>query len=154
MFRLMFFEPRIPQNTGNAIRLVAGTGCELHLVGPLGFDMSEPKLKRAGLDYHDLASVTVHQDLPSAWSALAPERVFAFTAHATRSYADVAYQPGDVLLFGPEPTGLPDDVLNDPHVTDQLRIPMIPGRRSLNLANAAAVTMYEAWRQHDYQGSV
>ncbi|MBW4778306.1 MULTISPECIES: tRNA (cytidine(34)-2'-O)-methyltransferase [Nocardiaceae] len=154
MFRLMFFEPRIPQNTGNAIRLVAGTGCELHLVGPLGFDMSEPKLKRAGLDYHDLASVTVHQDLPSAWSALAPERVFAFTAHATRSYADVAYQPGDVLLFGPEPTGLPDDVLTDPHVTDQLRIPMIPGRRSLNLANAAAVTMYEAWRQHDYQGSV
>ncbi|CAB4879001.1 unannotated protein [freshwater metagenome] len=150
----MFFEPRIPQNTGNAIRLVAGTGCELHLVGPLGFDMSEPKLKRAGLDYHDLASVTVHQDLRSAWSALAPERVFAFTAHATRSYADVAYQPGDVLLFGPEPTGLPDDVLNDPHVTDQLRIPMIPGRRSLNLANAAAVTMYEAWRQHDYQGSV
>ncbi|MBJ7350334.1 MAG: tRNA (cytidine(34)-2'-O)-methyltransferase, partial [Rhodococcus sp.] len=136
MFRLMFFEPRIPQNTGNAIRLVAGTGCELHLVGPLGFDMSEPKLKRAGLDYHDLASVTVHQDLPSAWSALAPERVFAFTAHATRSYADVAYQPGDVLLFGPEPTGLPDDVLTDPHVTDQLRIPMIPGRRSLNLANA------------------
>ncbi|MBY4204895.1 tRNA (cytidine(34)-2'-O)-methyltransferase [Rhodococcus fascians] len=150
----MFFEPRIPQNTGNAIRLVAGTGCELHLVGPLGFDMSEPKLKRAGLDYHDLASVTVHQDLPSAWSALAPERVFAFTARATRSYADVAYQPGDVLLFGPEPTGLPDDVLTDPHVTDQLRIPMIPGRRSLNLANAAAVTMYEAWRQHDYQGSV
>ncbi|MBY4384732.1 tRNA (cytidine(34)-2'-O)-methyltransferase [Rhodococcus fascians] len=150
----MFFEPRIPQNTGNAIRLVAGTGCELHLVGPLGFDMSEPKLKRAGLDYHDLASVTVHQDLPSAWSALAPERVFAFTAHATRSYADVAYQPGDVLLFGPEPTGLPDDILTDPHVTDQLRIPMIPGRRSLNLANAAAVTMYEAWRQHDYQGSV
>ncbi|MBY4213176.1 tRNA (cytidine(34)-2'-O)-methyltransferase [Rhodococcus fascians] len=150
----MFFEPRIPQNTGNAIRLVAGTGCELHLVGPLGFDMSEPKLKRAGLDYHDLASVTVHQDLPSAWSTLAPERVFAFTAHATRSYADVAYQPGDVLLFGPEPTGLPDDVLTDPHVTDQLRIPMIPGRRSLNLANAAAVTMYEAWRQHDYQGSV
>ncbi|WP_176460749.1 MULTISPECIES: tRNA (cytidine(34)-2'-O)-methyltransferase [Nocardiaceae] len=154
MFRLMFFEPRIPQNTGNAIRLVAGTGCELHLVGPLGFDMSEPKLKRAGLDYHDLASVTVHTDLPSAWAALAPTRVFAYTAHADRSYADVAYEPGDVLLFGPEPTGLPDDVLDDPHVTDRLRIPMIPGRRSLNLANAAAVTMYEAWRQHGYEGSV
>ncbi len=150
----MFFEPRIPQNTGNAIRLVAGTGCELHLVGPLGFDMSEPKLKRAGLDYHDLASVTVHRDLPSAWAALAPTRVFAYTAHATRSYADVAYEPGDVLLFGPEPTGLPDEVLDDPHVSDRLRIPMIPGRRSLNLANAAAVTMYEAWRQHGYQGSV
>ncbi|MDI6628609.1 MAG: tRNA (cytidine(34)-2'-O)-methyltransferase [Rhodococcus sp. (in: high G+C Gram-positive bacteria)] len=154
MFRLMFFEPRIPQNTGNAIRLVAGTGCELHLVGPLGFDMSEPKLKRAGLDYHDLASVTVHDNLPSAWAALAPTRVFAYTAHAVRSYADVAYEPGDVLLFGPEPTGLPDDVLDDPHVTDRLRIPMIPGRRSLNLANAAAVTMYEAWRQHGYEGSV
>lgn len=150
----MFFEPRIPQNTGNAIRLVAGTGCELHLVGPLGFDMSEPKLKRAGLDYHDLASVTVHRDLPSAWAALAPTRVFAYTAHATRSYADVTYEPGDVLLFGPEPTGLPDEVLDDPHVSDRLRIPMIPGRRSLNLANAAAVTMYEAWRQHGYQGSV
>ncbi|OZC53454.1 tRNA (uridine(34)/cytosine(34)/5-carboxymethylaminomethyluridine(34)-2'-O)-methyltransferase TrmL [Rhodococcus sp. WWJCD1] len=150
----MFFEPRIPQNTGNAIRLVAGTGCELHLVGPLGFDMSEPKLKRAGLDYHDLASVTVHRDLQSAWSALAPTRVFAYTAHATRSYADVAYEPGDVLLFGPEPTGLPDEVLDDPHVSDRLRIPMIPGRRSLNLANAAAVTMYEAWRQHGYEGSV
>ena len=100
------------------------------------------------------ASVTVHADLSSAWSALAPTRVFAYTAHAARSYADVAYEPGDVLLFGPEPTGLPDDVLDDPHVTDRLRIPMIPGRRSLNLANAAAVTMYEAWRQHGYEGSV
>ncbi len=154
VFRLMFFEPRIPQNTGNAIRLVAGTGCELHLVGPLGFDMSEPKLKRAGLDYHDLASVTVHENLEAAWDVLQPERVFAYTAHATRYHADVAYTPGDVLMFGPEPTGLPDEVLEDDHVTDRLRIPMIPGRRSLNLANAAAVVMYEAWRQHGFEGSV
>lgn len=148
----MFHEPRIPPNTGNAIRLVAGTGCELHLVEPLGFDMSEPKLRRAGLDYHDLASVTVHPDLASAWVSLTPDRVFAFTAHATTSYADVAYRPGDVLLFGPEPTGLARDVLDDPHVTAQLRIPMVAGRRSLNLANAAAVAVYEAWRQHDFRG--
>lgn len=150
----MFFQPRIPQNTGNAIRLVAGTGCELHLVGPLGFDMSEPKLKRAGLDYHDLASVTVHENLAAAWEALAPERVFAYTAHASKFHADVPYLPGDVLLFGPEPTGLPEEVLRDPLVTEQLRIPMIEGRRSLNLANAAAVVMYEAWRQHGFAGSV
>lgn len=154
VFRLMFFEPRIPQNTGNAIRLVAGTGCELHLVGPLGFDMSEPKLKRAGLDYHDLASVTVHENLTAAWEALKPDRVFAYTAHSTRFHTSIDYLPGDVLLFGPEPTGLPDDVLADDRVTDRLRIPMIPGRRSLNLANSAAVVMYEAWRQHGFDGAV
>ena len=149
----MFFEPRIPPNTGNAIRLSAITGSELHLVGPLGFDMSEPKLKRAGLDYHDLASVTVHDDIEAAWTAIAPERVFAFTAHATTSFADIAYEPGDVLLFGPEPTGLSDKVLADPHITEQLRIPMLAGRRSLNLANAASIALYEAWRQHGYVGS-
>ncbi|CRK50012.1 tRNA (cytidine(34)-2'-O)-methyltransferase [Rhodococcus sp. RD6.2] len=154
MFRLLFHEPRIPPNTGNAIRLVAGTGSELHLVEPLGFDLSEPKLRRAGLDYHDLASVTVHADLEAAWAALAPERVFAFTAHADTSYADIEYLPGDVLLFGPEPTGLSDEVLADPHVTSRVRIPMIPGRRSLNLSNAAAVVTYEAWRQHGFAGGV
>ncbi|MGW0041788.1 tRNA (cytidine(34)-2'-O)-methyltransferase [Rhodococcus sp. NPDC003348] len=154
MFRLLFHEPRIPPNTGNAIRLVAGTGCELHLVEPLGFDLSEPKLRRAGLDYHDLASVTVHTDLEAAWAALAPERVYAFTAHAETSYADIEYRPGDVLLFGPEPTGLSEEVLADPHVTARVRIPMIPGRRSLNLSNAAAVVTYEAWRQHGFAGGV
>ncbi|MDG3008902.1 tRNA (cytidine(34)-2'-O)-methyltransferase [Rhodococcus sp. D2-41] len=154
MFRVLFHEPRIPPNTGNAIRMVAATGCELHLVEPLGFDLSEPKLRRAGLDYHDLASVTVHKDLAAAWAALQPQRVYAFTAHATRSYADVQYQPGDVLMFGPEPTGLAPEVLADPHVTDRLRIPMIPGRRSLNLSNAAAVAAYEAWRQHGFAAGV
>lgn len=148
----MFFEPRIPPNTGNAIRLAAATGCELHLVEPLGFDLSEPKLRRAGLDYHDLASVTVHSGLAAAWAALAPERVFAFTAHGTTSYAEVSYREGDVLLFGPEPTGLSDEVLADPHVTEQLRIPMLDGRRSLNLSNAAAVAVYEAWRQVGFGG--
>ena len=150
----MFFSPRIAPNTGNAIRMVAATGCELHLVEPLGFDLSEPKLRRAGLDYHDLASVTVHPNLEEAWAALTPARVFAFTAHAQTSFADIDYQPGDVLLFGPEPTGLDEQTLADPHITAQVRIPMLPGRRSLNLSNAAAVAAYEAWRQHGYTGGV
>lgn len=150
----MFFSPRIAPNTGNAIRTVAATGCELHLVEPLGFDLSEPKLRRAGLDYHDLASVTVHPDLPSAWAVLSPTRVIAFTAHAESSYADVEYRPGDVLMFGPEPTGLDAATLADPHVTTRVRIPMLSGRRSLNLANAAAVAVYEAWRQQGFSGAV
>ncbi len=154
MFKVLFFSPRIAPNTGNAIRMVAATGCELHLVEPLGFDLSEPKLRRAGLDYHDLASVTVHADLPSAWAVLAPARVFAFTAHAGSWFADVAYRPGDVLMFGPEPTGLDAETLADPHVTAQVRIPMLDGRRSLNLSNAAAVAVYEAWRQQGFTGAI
>jgi tRNA (cytidine/uridine-2'-O-)-methyltransferase len=153
MFRVMFHSPRIAPNTGNAIRMVAATGCELHLVEPLGFDLSEPKLRRAGLDYHDLASVTVHPSLEAAWEAVAGARVFAFTSHAERSFADVAYETGDVLLFGPEPTGLDDTTLADPHITERVRIPMLAGRRSLNLSNAAAVAAYEAWRQHGFSGS-
>ena len=154
MFRVLFFSPRIAPNTGNAIRMVAATGCELHLVEPLGFDLSEPKLRRAGLDYHDLASVTVHVDLPSAWASIKPARVFAFTAHAESSFAEVRYQAGDVLMFGPEPTGLDAATLADPHVTGQVRIPMLAGRRSLNLSNAAAVAVYEAWRQQGFAGAV
>lgn len=154
VFRLMFHEPAIPGNTGNAIRLAAGTGCELHLVEPLGFDLSEAKLRRAGLDYHDLASVTVHKNLAAAWEAVRPERVFAFTTQASTRYTDVAYREGDVLLFGTEPTGLPTEVLDDPRITDRLRIPMLPGRRSMNLSNAAAVTVYEAWRQFGFPGAV
>lgn len=154
MFNVLFFSPRIAPNTGNAIRMVAGSGCGLHLVEPLGFDLSEPKLRRAGLDYHDLASVTVHPDLPAAWQALTPARVYAFTAHASASYTEVAYSPGDVLMFGPEPTGLDQDTLADPHITTTVRIPMLAGRRSLNLSNAAAVAVYEAWRQHGFSGAV
>jgi tRNA (cytidine/uridine-2'-O-)-methyltransferase len=154
MFRVMFFSPRIAPNTGNAIRMVAATGCELHLVEPLGFELSEPRLRRAGLDYHDLASVTVHPSLAAAWEAIAPTRVHAFTANATTSFTDVGYQPGDVLMFGPEPTGLDADTLADPHITSRVRIPMLAGRRSLNLSNAAAVAVYEAWRQHGFTGAV
>ncbi|WP_319445820.1 MULTISPECIES: tRNA (cytidine(34)-2'-O)-methyltransferase [unclassified Mycobacterium] len=154
MFRVMFVSPRIAPNTGNAIRMVAATGAELHLVEPLGFDLSEPKLRRAGLDYHDLASVTVHADLEAAWDALMPARVFAFTAHADAFFSDVSYVPGDVLMFGPEPTGLDPATLADPHVTAKVRIPMLAGRRSLNLSNAAAVAAYEAWRQQGFNGAV
>ncbi|MGJ0119212.1 tRNA (cytidine(34)-2'-O)-methyltransferase [Williamsia sp. MIQD14] len=154
MFRILFHEPRIPPNTGNAIRLAANTGCELHLVEPLGFDLDAAKVKRAGLDYHEMASVTVHRDLAAAWEALAPDRVYAFTAHAEKFHTAVDYRPGDVLLFGPEPTGLSDEVLADPHVTERLRIPMLAGRRSLNLANAASIVMYEAWRQNGFDGAV
>lgn len=150
----MFFSPRIAPNTGNAIRMVAATGAELHLVRPLGFDLSEPKLRRAGLDYHDLASVTVHESLAAAWQALQPRRVFAFTAHADTAFTDITYRSDDVLMFGPEPTGLDAHTLADPHITGQLRIPMLAGRRSLNLSNAAAVAVYEAWRQHGFAGAV
>jgi len=154
VFKLMFYSPRIAPNTGNAIRMVAATGAELHLVEPLGFDLSEPKLRRAGLDYHDLASVTVHASLDHAWAAVTPARVFAFTAHSDTSFAEIAYRPGDVLLFGPEPTGLDARTLADPHVTARVRIPMLAGRRSLNLSNAAAVAVYEAWRQQGFTGAV
>lgn len=154
MFKVLFYSPRIPPNTGNAIRMVAATGAELHLVEPMGFDLSEPKLRRAGLDYHDLAWVRVHPSLPAAWEALGASRVYAFTSGAHTSYTDVRYLPGDVLMFGPEPTGLDEATLADPHITERLRIPMLPGRRSLNLSNAAAVAAYEAWRQHGFAGGV
>lgn len=152
MFRILFFEPRIPQNSGNAIRLAAATGAELHLVEPLGFELTDARLKRAGLDYHELAAFTVHADLDAAWEVLRPARIFAFTAKAQVLYSEVAYEPGDVLLFGPEPTGLPDEVLADERITERLRLPMLAGRRSMNLANSASIAVFEAWRQHGFVG--
>jgi tRNA (cytidine/uridine-2'-O-)-methyltransferase len=153
VFNIVFYEPRIPPNTGNAIRMVAATGAHLHLIEPLGFDLDDAKLRRAGLDYHDLANVSVHSSLDAAWDELLPAGVYAFTANADVAYTDVAYAPGDVLLFGPEPMGLPDHVLLDSAVTARVRIPMLAGRRSLNLSNSAAVAAYEAWRQHGFAGS-
>jgi len=146
VLRVLFHEPRIAGNTGNAIRVCAATGAELHLVAPL-FELDEPRLRRAGLDYHDLAHVVVHADLAAALDALPGARVLAFTTGADLRYTDVAYADGDVLMFGPEPTGLAPEVLAHPRVTSRVRIPMLPGRRSLNLSNAAAVAAYEAWRQ-------
>lgn len=151
--RMLFHSPQIPGNTGTAMRLAAVTGAELHLAGPLGFDMDEAKLRRAGLDYRDQAATFVHDSLSDAYRALLPARVFAFTARAERLYTEVAYRPGDVLLFGPEPTGLAAEVLADPRVSARVRIPMRPGMRSLNLANAAAIAVYEAWRQLGHPGA-
>jgi tRNA (cytidine/uridine-2'-O-)-methyltransferase len=152
VFHVVFVEPRIPPNTGNAIRLAAVTGAHLHLVEPLGFTLDDANLRRAGLDYHDLATLTVHPDLAHLWTALLPARVFAFTSHASTTYTDIAFRPGDVLMFGGEPTGFPPEVLADPNITERLRIPMLPGRRSLNLANSASIALYEAWRQHGFAG--
>ena len=154
MFRILFHTPEIPGNTGNAIRLAAVTGAELHLVEPLGFDFGDAKLRRAGLDYHDLAVVTVHPNLEAAWQALEPRRVFAYTSDGETLYTDIEYQQDDVLLFGPESVGLPAEVKADPHVTARVRLPMQPARRSLNLANSASIVLYEAWRQHGFAGSV
>ncbi len=151
--RILFHSPQIPNNTGAAMRLAAVTGAELHLARPLGFDMDDAKLRRAGLDYRDKAATFVHDSLPDAYNALLPARVFAFTAHADTAHTDVAYQPGDVLLFGPEPTGLAAAVLADARITERLRIPMRSGMRSLNLSNAAAVAVYEAWRQLGHPGA-
>jgi tRNA (cytidine/uridine-2'-O-)-methyltransferase len=149
----MFFRPEIPSNTGNALRLSAALGAELHLVRPLGFRIDDAALKRAGLDYAELSRLVVHVDLAHAWAAIGGARVFAFTARGRVVHTEVSYQPGDVLLFGPEPTGLPAQVLADERVTERVRIPMLPGVRSLNLANAAAVAAYEAWRQLGFRGS-
>ncbi|MBM7825351.1 tRNA (cytidine/uridine-2'-O-)-methyltransferase [Arcanobacterium pluranimalium] len=154
MLHIVFHEPKIPGNTGNAIRLSACTGARLHLIEPLAFNFSDTHLKRAGLDYHDLADVVIHKNWAAAKEHFGEEcRIFAFTSHTENNYAHESYHDGDVLLFGTEPTGLPDDVLNDPRVTKWLRIPMLPSRRSLNLANSASIAIYEAWRQLDFPGA-
>lgn len=152
VFKILFYAPEIPGNTGNAIRLAAITGAELHLVKPLGFNFEDAHLRRAGLDYHDLAVMTVHETLEDAWEVLAPARVFAFTTTASTNYAEIDYKPGDVLMFGPESVGLPQYVQDDEHITERVKIPMVPGRRSLNLANSASIAVFEAWRQHGYAG--
>lgn len=149
----MFHNPVIPPNTGNAIRLAAVTGAALNLVEPLGFELTDARVRRAGLDYHDLSRVYVHADFEAATNFTAQNgtgRIIAFTGHATTCFTDINYHPGDTLLFGTEPTGLPDAVLNHERVTELARIPMQPGVRSLNLSNSAAIALYEAWRQNDY----
>ena len=149
---MVFFEPRIPGNSGAAIRLAACTGAMLHLVEPLAFDMEDAKLRRAGLDYHDLAHVTVHPDLESAFAEI-PGRIWAFTGSGTTWHNQVQYRNGDGLLFGPEPTGLPEKALEHSRVEALIRIPMRPGIRSLNLANSASIALYEAWGQLGFSGA-
>lgn len=152
VLHVIFFEPRIPGNSGAAIRLSACTGSMLHLVDPL-FDMDDTKLKRSGLDYHDLAHVRVYETIDEALEHV-PGSIYAFTGHATTHYNDVQYQDGDGLLYGPEPTGLPEEIMDHPRVTERVRIQMTPGTRSLNLANSAAIGLYEAWRQLDFPGGM
>ena len=156
MFAVVLVHPEIPPNTGNVIRLTANTATELHLVEPLGFRMDDRELKRAGLDYHEYARVAVHRDWAACRAALAAQhdrRFFALTTAGTRSLYDVRFLPGDVLVFGCETSGLPDTVAAQFALDARLRIPMRPGVRSLNLSNAVAVTVYEAWRQQDCKGS-
>lgn len=153
MFDVVFFRPEIPPNTGNAMRLAAVTGCRLHLVEPLGFDMDDAKLRRAGMDYRDRATFTVHPSLESWHRETKPDRVFAFTVDGPTIYSDISYAPRDALLFGPESVGLPESVKALPWITERLRLPMVPGVRSLNLANSAAIVVYEAWRQQGFPGS-
>jgi len=153
VFRIVFNAPEIPGNSGNAIRLAAITGAELHLVKPLGFNFEDANLRRAGLDYHDLAYVTVHEDLDAAFEALGEGRVFAFTSEGSTVYSDISYETSDILLFGRESVGLSSEEKKHPRVTDLVRLPMLPGRRSMNLANNASVVAFEAWRQHGFAGA-
>ncbi len=151
---VIFDNPVIPPNTGNAIRMCAGSGAHLHLVEPLGFDLTEKHLRRAGLDYHDLAEVTVHASFDACLSTLPSSRIFPFTTRATTWHTQVEWRAGDALLFGTETTGLPESLLSHPRLEHEVRIPMIPGRRSMNLSNSAAVATYEAWRQLGFPGGV
>lgn len=153
MFEIVLITPEIPPNTGNVIRLCANTGARLHLVEPLGFNFEDKQLERAGLDYRDLADVTIHVDWDACMTHLgAGRRLFAFSARGTTRHTDVAFEPGDALVFGPESTGLSDAMLATFAVAHRLRLPMIPARRSLNLSNTVAIVIYEAWRQNGFAG--
>ena len=153
MFDIVLFEPEIPPNTGNIIRLAANTGCRLHLVEPLGFRISDRALKRAGLDYGEASSATLHRGWRACAGHFAGRRILAFTKKGERTYADTRFAPDDVLLFGPETRGLPEEIVADIPEVARLRLPMRLGSRSLNLANAVAVVVYEAWRQQGFTGA-
>ena len=157
MFHVILHRPEIPPNTGNVIRLCANTGATLHLVRPLGFDLDDKQLRRAGLDYHEYAAMQVHDDLDGALAAVAmangePARLFALSTRGTQRFDSPRYREGDAFLFGSETAGLPQSVLDAIPETQRLRLPMRPGNRSLNLSNAVAVVVYEAWRQAGFAG--
>ncbi|KAA8978044.1 tRNA (uridine(34)/cytosine(34)/5-carboxymethylaminomethyluridine(34)-2'-O)-methyltransferase TrmL [Halospina sp. K52047b] len=156
MLNIALYEPEIPPNTGNIMRLAASTGCRLHLIQPLGFQLDDRRMKRAGLDYREYASVSVHEDYRAFLEAepIRSGRLFGISTKGTNGHHQAAYQPGDTLMFGPETRGLPEDVLAGLPKGQVLRLPMVPERRSLNLSNAAAVVVYEAWRQLGFEGGV
>ena len=153
MFDLILFQPEIPPNTGNIIRLCANTGTRLHLIRPLGFTLEDRYLRRAGLDYHEMANVTEHDRLEDCLAGLAGRRLFALSTRGTVPFATISFRHDDVFLLGAETSGLPAAVLESVPSEQRLRIPMLPGNRSLNLSNAAAVVVYEAWRQNGYSGT-
>jgi tRNA (cytidine/uridine-2'-O-)-methyltransferase len=152
MFHIVLFEPQIAPNTGNIIRLCANTGCQLHLIEPMGFDLEEKKLRRAGLDYQDMARVTVYSNYQQFLEKFPQKRIFAFTTKGNRFYDQPSYQEGDVLLFGSETSGISDEVRNSLNEEHRLRIPMLPNNRSMNLSNAVAIVTFEAWRQQGFNG--
>ena len=153
MFHLILYQPEIPPNTGNIIRLCANSGCELHLIKPLGFSLEDKQLLRAGLDYHEFARLRLHDTLPECLSAFDPARVFALTTKGPQSFYQGRYHRNDAFLFGPESRGLPDDVLAGFDITRRMRLPMLADSRSLNLSNTVAVAVYEAWRQCGFAGA-
>jgi tRNA (cytidine/uridine-2'-O-)-methyltransferase len=153
MIHLALYEPEIPPNTGNIMRLSANTGCALHLIQPLGFTLDDKLLRRAGLDYHEFANVKTYASYDALIESLQPKNIYLFTTKGLRAHSDVAYEAEDLLVFGPETRGLPDDILSSVTERHRIRIPMVKGSRSLNLSNAAAVAVFEAWRQLDYDGS-
>jgi tRNA (cytidine/uridine-2'-O-)-methyltransferase len=153
MLHVLLFEPEIPPNTGNIIRLCANTGAHLHLIEPLGFDLDDAKLRRAGLDYHEFAQIRRHASLADCLAALEAPRLFAFTTRGHRRHDEVAFRTGDALLFGPESRGLPASVVEALPADRRLRLPMRPGQRSLNLSNSVAVAVFEAWRQWGFVGA-
>ncbi len=153
MFDIVLFQPEIPPNTGNVIRLSANTGCRLHLVKPLGFELDDKQLRRAGLDYHEYADMKVHETWHDLKTALAGRRLFAFTTKGAGDFGRACFEPGDVFVFGPETRGLPSEVLDEFPSERRLRLPMRPTQRSLNLSNAVAVAVFEAWRQNAYAGA-
>jgi tRNA (cytidine/uridine-2'-O-)-methyltransferase len=152
MFDVLLYEPEIPPNTGNVIRLCANAGARLHLIRPLGFELDDSRLRRAGLDYHEYADLRVHDSLEAALEVLGHPRMFALSTRGAQRYDEVAFRAGDAFLFGPESRGLPQPVLDGLPAGQRLRLPMHPGNRSLNLSNAVAVLVYEAWRQQGFAG--
>lgn len=153
MFEIVLFEPEIPPNTGNILRLAANTGCRLHLVKPLGFRLSDRALKRSGLDYGDIENIIVHDDWSTCTAHLNGRRIYAVSTRSEQHHTMCHFEINDVFVFGSETRGLPSEVLNAFTPQQRIRLPMVEGSRSLNLANAVAITIYEAWRQVDFAGS-
>jgi tRNA (cytidine/uridine-2'-O-)-methyltransferase len=154
MFHIALFEPEIPPNTGNIIRLCANTGAALHLIEPLGFRLEDKQLKRAGLDYHEYANLQIHKNWTDFKLAMAGKRIFAITTKGSQNYAKINFNAGDVFVFGPETRGLPETIRNEFTPEFRLRLPMLADSRSLNLSNSAAVLLYEAWRQLDFKNGL